>query len=44
MYCPILQGANIRLVVIGQSAHHHVEVSLTPLGDHSFLQCSNITE
>lgn len=24
----ILQDANIRLVVIGQSAHHHIEVSL----------------
>lgn len=28
MCCVILQVANIRLVVIGQSAHHHIEVSL----------------
>lgn len=40
IYCLKLQGANIRLVVIGQSAHHHIEVGLVHSVNPSFSQFS----
>lgn len=40
MFCLILQGGKIRLVVIGQSAHHHIEVVLIHLGNYHKVPCT----